>query len=172
MSPRVIDAAPDDRKSRPKPRWKQAESIDEEQVKRLKEMSRELQNSRALIEIPTMVDQFETDTNRAFNHTINIEYLKNYRADPAVKTKTEVTHTLKQARQHRLQNMLQVESFGSFRFSARAKEVISPLKLTSVKSFLSKQQSRDTSPKASINFSVSILSPSRPEVAQPEALRY
>ena len=50
--------------------------IDNDQMKKISEISRDLQHNRELIEIPTMEDQFEIETNRAFNRTINLEYLK------------------------------------------------------------------------------------------------
>jgi hypothetical protein len=80
-----------------------------------------------------MVEHFENETNKKFNQSINVEYLKQYRLDPLVKTKAEQGQTLKQVRNQKFKNMLKIDSFGQFRFAQRAREVISPLKLTSAK---------------------------------------
>lgn len=67
-------------------------------MQKLQQLTRDLQNSRALLEIPNMVEHFENETNKKFNQSINVEYLKQYRLDPLVKTKAEQGQTLKQVR--------------------------------------------------------------------------
>jgi len=39
-------------------------------------MNEELQTSKELVEIPSHVEQFETETNNHFNKSINQEYIK------------------------------------------------------------------------------------------------
>ena len=46
------------------------------EARKLQKMNEELQTSKELVEIPSHVEQFETETNNHFNKSINQEYIK------------------------------------------------------------------------------------------------
>lgn len=99
--------------------------MNKEESTKLLRMSQELSADRAHLEIPNIIEQVEAETNKQFNKKLSEEYRQVYGTDDS---RMHHTHDVKSLA--KLKSMQQ-DNNNQFRFSQRAREIISPLTLRS-----------------------------------------
>ena len=98
-----------------------------EELNKLNQLHNDLCDSKELLEVPKISDQFENETNRQFNQSINIEYERDIKtAIPQIlKRRTQRDETAK-AKEDSLRRLVNEASFSTFRFSTRQRTAASP----------------------------------------------